>query len=446
MSERVFRSSFLRVLPLGLLCALFLADLPAVRAQDEERPPVKKPGVRITFLPPPLEGTLSLGIYDKAGKLVRTLHRESAEKDFVVGLNGFITHWDGKDQAGRPVPSGKYAARGYAVGRFEVEGIAFYANDWLSDESLPPVEKVESLAWNSEGFLSVRVRQPGGAPAELRVDREGRVTRAADGGTTPTPSGPSPEVLGALPGIESLQASCLGHHNGVWVVDKTSVGFEVKEYATSGELRRRMSIPSDQPPPVQIAAAIDSDLLFLLEENASLQRVRGLSLEPAPERAASPEGQAPPEGQSAPAAGAAPATEGSASSVWKTFLSKSRTVADRFETVKDQLSREKPFKPEEKFRVRLLPNPLFKDATQDVDLRLQIDERGSYLATADGLPLQRVTETPFLKWAVAGREGGKAVTFFESNGAGVAEFRAHRLANMMAFDAGDYEWPPAKNP
>jgi hypothetical protein len=38
------------------------------------------------------------------------------------------------------------------------------------------------------------------------------------------------------------------------------------------------------------------------------------------------------------------------------------------------------------------------------------------------------------------------VTFFESNGAGVAEFRAHRLANMMAFDAGDYEWPPAKNP
>ena len=440
MSERVFWSSFLRVVPFGLLCALFVPDLPTARAQDEERHPVKKPGVRITFLPPPLEGTLSLGIYDKAGKLVRTLHREAAEKEFVVGLNGLITHWDGKDQAGRPVPAGKYAARGYAVGRFKVEGIAFYANDWLSDESLPPVEKVESLAWNPAGFLSVRVRQPGGAPAELLVDREGRVTRAADSGATPTAPGPSPEVLGALPGIESLQASCLGHHNGVWVVDKTSVGFQVKEYSTSGELRRRMSIPSDQPPPVQIAAAIDSDLLFLLEENASLQRLRGLSLEPVPER------QAEPEGQSAPAEGATPAAEGPTSSVWKTFLSKSRTVADQFETVKDQLSREKPFKPEEKLRVRLLPNPLFKDATQDVDLRLQIDEQGSYFATADGLPLQRVTETPFLKWAVAGREGGKAVTFFESNGVGVAEFRAHRLANMMAFDAGDYEWPPGKNP
>ena len=433
MSERVFWSLFLRAVPLGLLCALCLGDLPPARAQDEERPPAKKPGVRITFLPPPLEGNLSLGIYDKTGKLVRTLHQEATEKDFVAGLNGFITHWDGKDQAGRPVPAGKYSARGYAVGRFEIEGIAFYANDWLGDESLPRVEKVESLAWNPAGFLSLRVRQPGGAPAALRIDREGRATQAPPGESLPPVPGPSPSILGALPGIESLQASCLGNNNGVWVVDKTAAGFEVKEYSTSGELRRRMSIPSDQPPPVQITAATDSDLLFLLEENASLQRVRGLSLEPAPSA------------QPAPSESTAPA-EGPVSSVWKTFLSKSCTVTDRFEAVKDQLSREKPFKPEEKLRVRLLPNPLFKDATQDVDLRLQIDEQGSYFATTDGLLLQRVTETPFLKWAVAGREGGRAVTFFESNGAGVAEFRANRLANMMAFDAGDYEWSPGKNP
>jgi hypothetical protein len=416
---------------MALLCALWHPS--TAHAQDEERPPAKKPGVRITFLPPPLEGKLSLGIYDKAGKLVRTLQKEAGEKDFVVGLNGFITHWDGKDQAGRTVPPGKYSARGYAVGQVEVEGIAFYANDWLTDESLPSVEKVESIAWNPAGFLSVRVRQPGGVPAQLRVDREGRITRGTSDDTASPVSGPAADVLGALPGIESLKASCFAHNAGVWVVDQTAVGFEVKEYSTSGELRRRMSIPADQPPPVQITAATDSDLLFLLEENGPLQRVRGLALEPAASEPA------------APAEGVAPA-EGPASSVWKTFLSKSLTLADRFEAVKDQLSRDKPFKPEDKFRVRLLPNPLFRDATQDVDLRLQIDAQGSYFATADGLFLQRVTETPFLKWAVAGREGGRAVTFFESNGAGVAEFRAHRLANMMAFDAGDYEWPPAKNP
>ena len=64
------------------------------------------PGVHITFLPPPLEGTLSAGIYTKEGTLVRVLAREATEKDFTVGLNGFITRWDGKDHAGKELPAG----------------------------------------------------------------------------------------------------------------------------------------------------------------------------------------------------------------------------------------------------------------------------------------------------------------------------------------------------
>ena len=85
--------------------------------------------VRITFLPPPLEGTLSLGIHDKAGKLVRTLHREATEKAFTVGLNGFITHWDGKDDAGTVLAAGKYFARGFAVGAVQFKGCLLYTSD-----------------------------------------------------------------------------------------------------------------------------------------------------------------------------------------------------------------------------------------------------------------------------------------------------------------------------
>ncbi|MFM7918639.1 MAG: hypothetical protein ACKPJJ_00365, partial [Planctomycetaceae bacterium] len=48
------------------------------------------------------EGTISLGIYNKSGTLVRTLFKEASDKDFTVGLNGFITQWDGKDDAGQP--------------------------------------------------------------------------------------------------------------------------------------------------------------------------------------------------------------------------------------------------------------------------------------------------------------------------------------------------------
>jgi hypothetical protein len=40
-----------------------------------------------------------------------------------------------------------------------------------------------------------------------------------------------------------------------------------------------------------------------------------------------------------------------------------------------------------------------------------------------------------------GREGGKAVTVFQSDGALVEEFKVLKIANTMAFDAGDYEWP-----
>src|SRR5438105_14901119 len=40
---------------------------------------------RISFLPPPLEGTISLGIYDRDGKLVRVLVQEGAVDEFEVG-------------------------------------------------------------------------------------------------------------------------------------------------------------------------------------------------------------------------------------------------------------------------------------------------------------------------------------------------------------------------
>src|SRR3954463_16326155 len=89
-------------------------------AQDETPPPPKG-GVQIAFLPPPMDGTLSLGIFSKGGKLVRTLKREAMpdQKEFVVGLNGLITQWDGKDDAGKPVGPGTYSVRGFCVGFVE---------------------------------------------------------------------------------------------------------------------------------------------------------------------------------------------------------------------------------------------------------------------------------------------------------------------------------------
>ena len=80
--------------------------------------------VKISFLPPPLEGTISLGIYDRDGKLVRVLHREAELADFEVAPDALRTTWDGKNDSGVQMPPGKYSAHGFAVGDLRVEQLA----------------------------------------------------------------------------------------------------------------------------------------------------------------------------------------------------------------------------------------------------------------------------------------------------------------------------------
>ena len=53
--------------------------------------------MRISFVPPPLEGTISLGIYDNTGKLVRVLHQEAKLNEFAIGADALVTQWDGKN-------------------------------------------------------------------------------------------------------------------------------------------------------------------------------------------------------------------------------------------------------------------------------------------------------------------------------------------------------------
>jgi len=71
--------------------------------------------VHVTFVPPPMEGTISLGIYDSDGKLVRTLKQESELDEFEVGDDGLSVRWDGKDDDCYYLPAGKYRAHGYIV-------------------------------------------------------------------------------------------------------------------------------------------------------------------------------------------------------------------------------------------------------------------------------------------------------------------------------------------
>jgi len=407
---------------------VFIAVVSFAAAQDAEPP--KPPGVRITFLPPPMEGTLSLGIYDKKGKLVRVLAREATEKDFTIGLNGLITHWDGKDNAGKPVPAGTYEAKGYSVGGVEVEGVALHGNDWIADDDAPRPARITGLSAKAADEVEVTLQTAEGttltAPIKLNTIPsprdskeqapeivEGRVELVVD---------EKPRRFPLAEGETAIDAT-RGADDRLWIIVQTPAGREVRAFTLDGEFLRRLAYAPADPQPRRILAARGtfaerwSEQVVLLEENDQLQRVRSLAL---PKR---------------PATGDAP--------LWETVLEKTLWRGGSFEAVKDLLRRPdgKPFSPEKEFVVRLINNPLIKDEPTSAHVSIGFNGRGSFLQTTDGLPLRRVTETPHLQWTVIGREGsGKLLTILQGDGAVVEEFRAKKLANMMAFDAGDYEW------
>ena len=451
---------------------LLLGCSPASAQEDAELPPPpKRPGVQITFIPPPLTGALSLGIYNKAGKLVRTLHREARTKEFVVGLNGLITWWDGKTDAGAAAPAGNYSVRGYAVGAVEFQGEAFHFNDWIEDEKSPRIRRITDLRAEGGGLRLIGALRDGrcvtfavDAAGKMEdVQPFGRVAHFAHGMNTPLEQmaadaqwrpirEAAEEFAGqpvtALEGDDTILAkaderlllrengewrwldwetlkkpvhACLGREKTLWAIDQAEAGVEVRQYSFAGEFMRRLAIAPEDPAPVRIAAALAHDAIALVEEAPGVQRVRMLSLattEAAPE-------------------------DGAVSSTWKVTFAKTIRVGDDLAAIQPDLKTEagEAFAAVEKINVRLLPNQLVQNKITNVDVGVAVDAKGSFLRTADGLPLKRITETPGLKWVAMMKEmAGKGVTIFQSDGAVVEEFKAKKLASMMAFDAGDYEW------
>jgi hypothetical protein len=390
---------------LPLLCALVLA-LP-LPAQEDVNPATKPGHVQITFLPPPMEGTVSLGIYTKAGKLVRALKREAVpEKDFVVGLNGLITIWDGKDDTGAAAPKGVYSVRGYMVHAIGVSGEAFHCNDWITADDAPHPKEILGIAAVANDRLALAVTLAGGSGALLECGLDGEIK-------------PRKEPLPEAPKTGEPVA---GKGETQWKIDRTAERVEVQQYSAKGEFLRRLSIAAGEPVPEKIAASPPSDLIFLLERGEGIQRVRGLALEalktPLPTD---------------------PAAEGEPkSSTWRVVFSKSIRACHDFATAAPYLGRPELPKPETTLAIKLAKNPLGKKVEPTIEATVVCEPTGSFLHTAEGLPLCRLTDTPGLKWAVLIRTD-KSLSLLQSDGAVVEEYKLGKLTSMMAFDAGDYE-------
>ena len=143
-------SDCLRWGPISISIVLFLLALP-LHSQDEETS-----ATQLMFVPPPVEGVISLGVYDSRGKLVRILKKAANIDSFKSGLNGLFIDWDKNDQDGKPVPNGKYFARGVMIGDVKIAGVAFHLNDWVGDPNTPR-PRIRQEIFSTQGKVAIYV-------------------------------------------------------------------------------------------------------------------------------------------------------------------------------------------------------------------------------------------------------------------------------------------------
>ena len=128
--------------------------------------------MRISFVPPPLDGKISLGIYDQNNRLVRVLHQEADLDEFTVGADALITKWDGKDDFGYDLWPGTYRARGFLVAPMKIEEVTI--GETAMPVEAPPV-KIKLVANPLDKNERPTVQLVGG------VDEDDVLLKTADG-------------------------------------------------------------------------------------------------------------------------------------------------------------------------------------------------------------------------------------------------------------------------
>jgi hypothetical protein len=120
------------------------SDIPSTApSADTPSPSPTVRSVRISFVPPPLEGTISLGIYDKDEKLVRVLKQEVELEEFEVGADALNGRWDGQDDDGSDLPAGRYHAKGFAIAQMKIEEVQ---GDITGQTEIPNSVRVKLIA------------------------------------------------------------------------------------------------------------------------------------------------------------------------------------------------------------------------------------------------------------------------------------------------------------
>jgi len=455
----------------------------------------------IRFVPATAGGTVSLGIYDRDGKLVRVLCDEWPFNRFRVGLNGLSTAWDGKDDAGQPVPEGTYTARGFVAGHIGISGEAIHFNDWIEDSDSPRIVSVSAQQLLSAGDILLMARLAGNQGALVRYSPESEARwRTMVSEPRPEPAREAKLAvsdmlafalldgkLRAASLTDGTEASLPFATEGVTavaargdrlaVLDADSVNFFIgPDFASLGEAKdfpvpfvslalldqgavaagadgsvwrwqagwSKVEMPAGTK--VRVVSSGRDSTFWVLEEMADGST--GVA-HYHPDEEWKPDGgtitslagttendyfvatMTTPEGQRTTAIRRKSDGQG-----WEYVFDKKITRCGEFGWSNGALVAAGGELPTE-IPLRLVENPLDPGASRDLTLHAVTQESGPLLATADGLPLLRVsTGSGYNRVMVVPDATENSARFFQGDGACVEEFSLTNLGDITSFDAG----------
>jgi hypothetical protein len=487
----------LRWRPISIAVVLFLLVLP-LHCQDEDE---ETSNNQLMFVPPPAEGVISLGVYDTRGKLVRILKRGASIDSFKQGLNGLFIDWDKTDAQGKPVPNGKYVARGVLVGDVKIAGVAFHLNDWVGDSNTPRPHRILSaalLAGARPALLGETPQQEyvivenGGRQTKsvpiafkaqsikptgtnlLVFDRSQLALVAPDAGTQTLAQKFSEirdadafgdrilvlsgsqiqyEIAGNLQDVHTpvenlFRCAVLGSSIVVATKESKVYKLEGQEFAVtglgeSGEL-------------LDLSAGIGDTVWLLVKTDAASllkqidligQNLREIELPPelrtVSRIAASRDQDAllliSETGDTQRVVGVRFQAANPEKSVWEKWLDRGLTSFRFFDLKEGKVIPSDAKTDSPPVFVRPANNPMETTRQANLQLIVTAEEEGAWTATVDGLPLFQVCKTRNIKQAQWISDGANGMRVYVSDGNVVEEYHLTSLENLFRFDAGGFD-------
>jgi hypothetical protein len=480
----------------GIAVLLLFVPFHVLNAQDEE-----SNSNQLMFVPPPVEGVISLGAYDSKGKLVRVLKKAADISSFKSGSDGLVIDWDRNDSQGKPVPNGKYFARGVLIGDVKIEGVAFHLNDWVDSSDNPRIRKVFSAALLDSQHLGILADTP--QPEIVVLENNGNRSSTLSLAFNPlTIKAAAPNLLlfdkAEVMLIDPSSGAEVSRQNLSDVRDADALG-DRTVVLSGDQIKYQVSArPQELKPPAEdlLRCAVLSSSIVVASKKANIWKLDGqefiaidagetgelLDLSAGASdsvwlllKASTAtllkqidsagkilrEIELPPDLQTVTRLGASRnddsllliSEEGSTQrvigvrfqavnegkSIWEKWFERTLTAFKFFDLKDGKIVPADAKTDSPPAFVKPANNPM--ENTRQVLFQLSIvaDETGAWVANLDGLPLFQVCKTKNIKQTRCISDGANGLRVYTSDGTVVEEYHLTSLENLFRFDAGSFD-------